>query len=30
MFDNPKTKFKAGGLIAAPVVKGIIKKIITY
>jgi len=30
MFDNPKTKFKAGGLIAAPVVKEIIKKIIIY
>jgi cell division protein FtsI (penicillin-binding protein 3) len=30
MFDNPKTKFKAGGLIAAPIVKEIIKKIITY
>ncbi|MDA7705215.1 penicillin-binding protein 2 [Rickettsiales bacterium] len=28
MFDNPKTKFKAGGLIAAPVVKEIIKRII--
>ena len=30
MFDNPKTKLKAGGLIAAPVIKEIIKKIITY
>jgi cell division protein FtsI/penicillin-binding protein 2 len=28
IFDNPKTKFKAGGLIAAPIVKEIIKKII--
>lgn len=30
MFDNPKTKFKAGGVVAAPVVKEIVKKIITY
>lgn len=30
MFDDPKTKFKAGGIVAAPVVKEIIKKIIIY